>query len=210
MIGVTRAAVTAGVSLVVAGMLTGCGGGAGLAEPTGDDVYERAEDLYTDYRETTNRVLARIDEGTWQVGDGGYGMTPSGSGCGDGWKFDLTRSTTVDPADQPVLRQAVADQLLADGFDVEGLGLSSDTVASADLIVREQGVFSLLTVTFVDNGGVLVKATTPCQPGDRADLREWLFGSEPLEYGYLPSEESPSDPLFFGITPGDPQFAPAP
>lgn len=204
----TRAALSV-VALAMMGTLTACGGGPMKTEPAGDALYASAESLYMTYRETTNRVLARVDDGPWQVGEGGYGMTPSGVGCGDGWKFDLTRSTTVETADVPALRQAVAEQLVDEGFDVEGMDLSSETVASGDVIVREQGVYSLLTVTFVDNGNVLVKASTICQPGDRRELRDRIFGTEPLEYGYLPLEEAPTDPLFFGITPGEPRFSPS-
>lgn len=177
---------------------------------TDEQLYERAESLYMEYRGQTNDVLALIQEGPWEVGDGGYGMSPIGVGCGDGWKFDFTRSTTVDPAEQPRLRQAVAEHLVARGYEVAGIDLSSESVSSGDVIVRKQGVYSLLTVTFISNGNVLVQATTPCQPGDQQVLREQIFGEDPLEWGYLPLQEAPSDPLFFGITPGDPQFLPSP
>lgn len=177
---------------------------------TDEQLYERAESLYMEYRTQTNEVLALIDEGAWVVNDGGYGMSPSGVGCGDGWKFDLTRSTIVDPAAQPRMRQAVVEHLAARGYEVAGMDLASQTVASGDVIVREQGVYSLLTVTFVSNGSVLVKATTPCQSGDQQVLRQRIFGDEMLEFGYLPQEESPADPLSFGITPGDPRFLPSP
>ena len=60
------------------------------------------------------------------------------------------------------------------------------------------------------DGSVLVTATTPCTAGDRYALSDRLFGEKALPgQGYLPTEESPSDPLFFGITPGEPQFSSA-
>ncbi|GAB2698075.1 hypothetical protein GCM10027071_09690 [Microbacterium marinum] len=190
-------------------LLTGCGGEPDM-EPTAD-VRERAEAVYFDYREQTNLVLAIIDEGPWVVGGSAeYGMVPSSSGCDDGWKFDLTRSTTIDPASVDGLREKVAAHLDDAGFTVEGMELGAEGEGSGDVIVRQQGVFSLLVVTFVDNGNVLVKATTACQHGDARELGKALFGDARLAEGYLPSEESPSDPLFFGIAPGDPQFAPAP
>lgn len=202
-----RTAGAAGVAMMM-GVLAACGG-ADVTE-TDEQLYERAESLYMEYRGQTNEVLALIDEGAWAVSDGGYGMSPSGAGCGDGWKFDFTRSTTVDPAAQPRMRQAVAEHLTAEGYELAGMELGSDSVASSDVIVREQGVYSLLTVTFVSNGNVVVQATTPCQRGDKQVLREQIFGEEMLEFGYLPLEESPSDPLFFGITPGEPRFLPSP
>jgi len=191
---------------IAALLLTGCGGT--VAEPTEDDVYAQAESLYFEYRETTNEVLSIVDDGPWRVDT--YGMTPSGAGCGDGWKFDLARSTSIDPTAIADTRAAVAEHLIGAGFDVEGMDLESDAASSGDVIVREQGVYSLLTVTFVDNGNVVVTATTPCHAGDRFALSDRLFGEDALPgQGYLPAEESPSAPLFFGITPGEPKFAPA-
>lgn len=200
-------ALVGAASVVALAILTGCGGGQ-MAEPTGDELYAQAEALYFDYRETTNGVQAQIDEGPWTVGGGGagYGMQPSGAGCGDGWKFDLSRATTIDTGDMDAARQAVADHLTDAGFEVEGMDLGTGEVTSSDVIVREQGVFSLLTVTFVSNGNVLVTATTTCNAGDPSELSDMLFGGVRLADGYLPTEEAPSDPLFFGITPGDPQF----
>ncbi|MEV4668866.1 hypothetical protein [Microbacterium sp. LWO12-1.2] len=53
----------------------------------------------------------------------------------------------------------------------------------------------------------LVSAATTCRPGNAHELSDMLFGDEVFLGGYLPTDvESPTDPLFFGITPGDPQF----
>ncbi|WP_127819440.1 hypothetical protein [Microbacterium sp. CPCC 204701] len=182
-----------------------------MAEPTGDELYAQAEEVYFEYRGFVNDLLAVIDDGPWKVRDSGaYGMVPSGGGCGDGWNFSLSRATAVDPAEQDRMRRDVADFLTDAGYEVEGMDLGSREVVSSDVIVREQGLFSLLTVTFVNNGNVLVVADTACHPGDPVELGDMLFGDAQLAKGYLPREESPSDPLFFGITPGDPQFQPSP
>jgi hypothetical protein len=204
-----RAALAAAVVLMVS-ILTGCGG-APVAEPSGDELYAQAEEVYFEYREFLNGLLAVVHDGPWEVRDSGaYGMVPSSGGCGDGWKYTLSRSTTVDPAEQDRVRQEVADYLTDAGYEVEGMDLGSGEVTSSDVIVREQGLFSLLTVTFVNNGNVLVVADTACHAGDGNELGDMLFGDAQLAKGYLPREESPSDPLFFGITPGDPQFLPSP
>ncbi len=48
-----------GATMVAAAaiVLTGCG--ATVAQPTGDELYQEAESLYFDFRETTNGVTAR-------------------------------------------------------------------------------------------------------------------------------------------------------
>ncbi|MCP2635287.1 hypothetical protein K0817_001735 [Microbacterium sp. HD4P20] len=203
------AAAFAAVMVFAVSILSGCGGGP-VAEPSGDELYAQAEEVYLEYREIVNGALAVIYDGPWSVGDGAYGMEPSTAGCGDGWNFSLTRTTNVDPAEQDRMRQDVADYLTEAGYEVEGMDLGSGEVTSSDVIVREQGIFSLLTVTFVNNGNVVVLADTVCRPGDHFELADMLFGDVYLAEGYLPREESPSDALFFGITPGDPQFLPSP
>lgn len=203
-------AVLAAAMVLAVSILTGCGGGP-VAEPTDEELYDRAEEVYFEYREIVNGVLATIHDGPWEVsGSSAYGMVPSSAGCGDGWNFSLTRTTTIDPVEQDRIRQDVADHLTDAGYEVEGMDLGSGEVTSSDVIVREQGIFSLLTVTFVNNGNVVVLADTACQPGDDIELGDMLFGDARLAQGYLPRQESPSDPLFFGITPGDPQFLPSP
>lgn len=37
-----------------------------------------------------------------------------------------------------------------------------------------------------------------------------MVGGAAFSEGHLPREESPSDPLFFGVTPGEPGFGPTP
>ena len=205
-----KGAALAATAALAVSILTGCGGGR-VAEPTGDELYAQAEQVYFEYREFLNGLLAVIHDGPWEVsGSGAYGMVPSSVRCDDGWKFTFARSTTVDPAEQDRMRQDVADYLTEAGYEVESMDLGSGEVASSDVIVREQGLFSLLTVTFVSNGNVHVVADTACHPGDEYELGDMLFGDAQLAKGYLPREESPSDPLFFGITPGDPQFLPSP
>ncbi len=77
------------------------------------------------------------------------------------------------------------------------------------LTVRDEGDFSLLLVEIRQDGRVRIAAETACWPGDREELSELLFHGERLGEGYLPTDvESPTDPLFFGITPGDPQVRP--
>jgi hypothetical protein len=183
-------------------VLTGCG--ATVAEPTGEELFERAESLYLDFRETTNGVLAAVHDGPWEVGT--YGMLPSGVGCGDGWKFDLTRTVSLDPAEIPDKREAVSQHLVEAGFEVEGMDLASGTVSSGDVIVRKQGVYSLLTVTLIDNGNVVLTATSPCQPGDIEELDRMMYGDDPIPDWPVPEQEAPSDPIFFGIADGKPRL----
>ncbi|WP_147374408.1 hypothetical protein [Microbacterium sp. AG238] len=69
---------------------------------------------------------------------------------------------SIDPAEIPDKREAVSQHLVEAGFEVEGMDLASGTVSSGDVIVRKQGVYSLLTVTLIDNGNVVLTATSPC------------------------------------------------
>lgn len=196
---------------VLALALTGCvNGGEGMT-PTGDELVAQAKQHYLDYRSITNDVQALIHDGPWEAEVGSYGMQPSAAGCDDDtYKFDLTRTTQVDPDEQNALRDEVRDYLVDAGFEVEGQELGSGESQSSDVIVRRQGDFSLLMVTFIANGSVLVTATTKCWPGERNELSKLIFGGVTLSEGYLPREESPRDPLFFGVTPGEPAFGPTP
>ena len=197
-----------GIAAVAALALTGC---AGDPAPTGDVLFDQAEQHYRDYRGVTNDVQTLIFDGPWEATVGSFGMQPSGAGCSDdSYKFDLIRTTEVEPSDQSDLSAAVKNHLEDAGFEVESQELGSGEAASLDVIVRKQGDFSLLMVTFIANGNVLVMATTPCWPGDRNELSDMMFGGVTLSEGYLPRSESPSDPLFFGVTPGEPAFGPTP
>lgn len=203
---------TIAATAVLALALTGCANeGDGMATPTGDELVAQAEQHYLDYRGVTNDIQALIFDGPWPVEAGSFGMQPSGAGCPDGsYKFDLARSTQVDPAQHAALSESVREHLIEEGYDVEGQDLGSGEAKSTDVIVRKQGDFSLLMVTFIANGSVSVTATTKCWPGDRIELSDLMFGGATLSEGYLPREESPSDPLFFGVTPGEPAFGPTP
>ncbi|UUE21155.1 hypothetical protein [Microbacterium sp. J1-1] len=200
------------VMAVLALVLTGCTNeGEGMATPTGDELFAQAKQHYLDYRDVTNSVQGLIFDGPWEAPGGSFGMEPSGAGCPDGsYKFSLARSTEVDPEQHAEQSAAVQKYLTDAGYELAGMDLGSGEVQSSDVIVREQGEFSLLTVTFITNGNVLVTATTKCRPGDRYELGDLMFGDANLSEGYLPREESPSDPLFFGVTPGEPAFGPTP
>jgi hypothetical protein len=87
-------------------------------------------------------VQALIFDGPWPVEVGSFGMQPSGAGCPDGsYKFDLARSTEVDPAQHPALSESVREYLTDAGYDVEGQELGSGEAESTDVIVRKQGGF---------------------------------------------------------------------
>ncbi|MDF2509732.1 MAG: hypothetical protein K0Q52_3591, partial [Microbacterium sp.] len=176
---------TIAATAVLALALTGCSNeGDGMATPTGDELVAQAEQHYLDYRGVTNDVQALIFDGPWSAEVGTFGMQPSGAGCPDGsYKFDLARSTEVDPAEHPALSESVREHLTDAGYDVEGQELGSGESKSTDVIVRKQGDFSLLMVTFIANGSVSVTATTKCWPGDRVELSKLLFGGATLSEG---------------------------
>ena len=175
--------------------------------PTGDELFAEARQHYFEYRTVTNDIQALIYEGPWEADIGSYGMQPSGAGCDDNaYAFDLTRTTRLPEAGQKDLGSLVLDYLDDAGYEVGGQELGSGTSQSLDLIVRKQAPFSQLMVTIIGNGSVLVTATTACWPGDEDELSELISGGVNLSAGYLPDQESPTDPLFFGVTPGEPAF----
>ncbi|SKB02162.1 hypothetical protein SAMN06295879_3461 [Agreia bicolorata] len=175
--------------------------------PTGDELFEQARQHYIEYRTVTNDIQALIYEGPWEADIGSYGMQPSGAGCDDdAYGFDFTRTTRLPEEDREDLGSRVLDYLDEAGYEVEGQELGSGASQSLDLIVRKQTPFSELMVTLIGNGSVLVTAKTACWPGDEDELGELLFGDVNLSQGYLPDQESPTDPLFFGVTPGKPAF----
>lgn len=199
------------VAVALAGLLlTGCVDGKdGMDTVTGEELVDQAEQHYRDYRTVTNDVQRLIFDGPWQTDIGSYGMQPVDLGCDAGqYAFDLVRTTRVDPAAQASMRESVVAYLEDAGFDLEEQELGDGDSQSTDVIVRKQGDFSQLMVTFIANGSVLVSATTACWPGDADELGDLLFGDAVLAEGYLPREESPDDPLFFGVTPGEPSFRP--
>lgn len=199
-------AVCAGAVAVV--LLAGCGdGGEPVEVPKGQELFDQAEQRYMDYRTVVNGVQAAIFDGPWES-DGDYGMVPTDLQCeADEYRFDLARSVALDPSDYEAAQQRARDALVEAGFSFEGQGLGSGEQASLDLVVKDQLGFSEIRVAFFKaTHGVIVWATTDCAPGDSYELSDLLFHDELDLSGYLPDMESPSDPLFFGITPGDPQF----
>lgn len=196
-------------AMVLTAAVTGCMTGEQMTTPTGDELFAQAREHYYSYRTVTNAVQALIHGGPWGSDIGSYGMQPTGATCDDdSYGFDLLRDTQIDPTTLPEVTDRVTKYLTSQGYTVTGWDLGSGVYATHDLHVRDQGDFDLLMITFFTNGGVIVAAETKCWPGDPLELDELMFGDVYLSDGYLPREESPSDPLFFGVTPGDPQFLP--
>ncbi|MFE6735883.1 hypothetical protein [Microbacterium sp. NPDC057650] len=200
-------AVAASIGMSVA-LLAGCAPKEEhVPTPTGDALYSQAEQHYRDYRQVTNGIQKQIYDGPWEVGDGGYGMVPEDGGCEAGsYAFELSRATDIAPDDIPAMRDKLRTYLTEQGYDIGEWGLGSGESESLDLIIEKQGDFSDLRIISHASGAVRVRATSACWPGNIDDLDARLFGDVYLSDGYLPDEESPSDPLFWGITPGDPQF----
>jgi len=199
----------AGALLAVTGMMTmtGCGS---EPIPTGDALYAEAEQTYFDYRGLVNELQLALHDGTWEVGQlGSYGMQPLRCDNGNGYYFSLHRNVVLD-GDKRQDYADLAEQFLAEqGFSpARGtLGADDHDGQLIQVVVRDEGDFAMLLVEFRKNGNIGISADTRCRPGDSYELSDLLFGGVYLSEGYLPIDtESPSDPLFFGITPGDPQF----
>jgi hypothetical protein len=187
--------------------MTGCD----TAEPvpTGEALYADAEQTYMDYREFVNGVQSVLSTGPWIVGQiGDYGMQPDNCDDGNGYQFHLGRRLTMDLADREQNADAVEQYLTDAGLSPSRRTLGEGKEALVQIAVADERGFELLLVEFRKNGNAQISAATTCRPGNAHDLSDMLFGDEVFLGGYLPSDfESPTDPLFFGITPGDPTFA---
>lgn len=186
--------------------MTGCDSAA--PAPTGDALYADAKRTYMDYREFVNGVQSVLSTGPWEIGQlGVYGMQPDQCGNGAGYRFDLNRSLNLDPSTRESNADAVEDHLKDAGLSPSRRVLGVGDESLIQVAVRDQGGFSQLLIEFDGQGRVRVAADTSCRPGDAHELSDMLFGDEVFLGDYLPTDiESPTDPLFFGITPGDPQF----
>lgn len=194
------------LAITCATIVTGC---AADAPPTGEALYADAEETYFDYRDLTNGVQSVLSTGPWIVGQiGEYGMQPGRCDNDTGYQFSLGRLLRLDIADRELNADAIEKHLrdlgMSPGRRTLGEGERSLIQIEAS---GELGLEQLL-VEFGSNGTAVVSATTACRPGDAYELSDMMFGSVNFLGDYLPTDvEAPTDPLFFGITPGDPQFA---
>ncbi|MBO9625020.1 MAG: hypothetical protein J7484_01445 [Microbacterium sp.] len=186
--------------------MTGC---QSEPAPTGQPLFDEAEANYLRYRGFLNELQSTLSDGEWRIGQVGvYGMQPVECDA-DHYRFDLSRSVDLDGSRREQYADAV-EQFLADkdmAPQRKVLGSDDQEGQITQLTVRDTGDFSLLLVEIRKDGQIRIAAETTCWPGDRDELSELLFHGERLGAGYLPTDgEAPTDPLFFGITPGDPQF----
>lgn len=182
--------------------MTGC---QSEPAPTGEALYADAEKTYFEYREFVNGVQSVIASGPWGLGQ--YGMQPSRCDDNTGYEFDLGRTLQIDVAQRQMHVDAVVKHLEDAGMSPSYGTLGSGGRKLIQFLVSDEGGFDKLLLTFDYDGRVVLSATTACRPGDAFALSDMIFGEEHTLTGYLPSDaEAPTDPLFFGITPGDPQF----
>ena len=188
--------------------MTGCD--AADPVPTGEALYADGEKTYMDYREFVNGVQSVLSTGPWIVGDlADYGMQPDRCDNGHGYQFNLGRMLRTDLADRERNADAIEQHLVDAGMSPSRRTLGEGSDSLVQIAVADERGFELLLIEFGRNGTTVVSAATACRPGNAHDLGDMLFSDVRLGEGYLPTDvESPTDPLFFGITPGDPQFVP--
>ncbi|PQZ54779.1 hypothetical protein CQ040_14410 [Microbacterium sp. MYb54] len=178
--------------------------------PQGQALFNEAEENYLRYRGFVNELQTTLADEDWKIGQlGVYGMQPVECDGDDQYRFDLNRSIELDGAQREAYADSVEEFLTDNDMTPQRRVLGEDGQEGQliQLTVRDEGDFSLLLVEIRQDGRVRIAAETACWPGDRDELSELLFHGERLGEGYLPTDvESPTDPLFFGITPGDPQF----
>ncbi|MFK0403159.1 hypothetical protein ACIQTT_12565 [Microbacterium sp. NPDC090225] len=180
--------------------------------PTGDDLFTDAEKTYLEYRTLVNGVQSVLSSGPWIVGQlGEYGMQPSHCDNDTGYQFSLGRLLRLDVADRNSNADAIEQHLLDIGMTPGRRTLGEGAKSLIQIEARDEQGLEQLLIEFGSNGTAVVSATTTCRPGDAGELGDLLFGDIYFLGDYLPADtESPTDPLFFGITPGDPQFTQKP
>lgn len=187
--------------------MTGCGT---EPTPTGDELYADAKSVYIEYREFVNELQKELHDGPWQIVQlGSYGMQPSRCDGEDGYSFRLHRYVQLDGTQREDYADTTEKFLKDNGLSpARGvIGADDQEGQVIQVVVREESGFSMLLVEFLKNGSIGITAETTCHAGDARELSKMLFGGMYLSEGYLPTDvEAPTDPLFFGITPGDPQF----
>lgn len=186
--------------------MTGCD--AADPVPTGEALFSDAEQTYMEYREFVHGVQSVLSTGPWIVGQvGEYGMQPNQCDNGQGYQYSLGRILRLDVADREQNADAIEEYLIDAGMTPSRRTLGEAPDSLVQIAVADEEGFEQLLVEFGKNGTAVVSATTACRPGNAHDLGDMLFSDVRLGEGYLPTDvESPTDPLFFGITPGDPQF----
>lgn len=185
-------------------VMTGC---QQETAPTGDALYADAEKTYFEYRGLVNEALSVISTGPWSIDHtGDYGMLPGRCDHNAGYQFDMARSLQIDIADRERYADAVMKHLEAAGMSPSRGALGSGDRELIQVSVDDEGGFEKILFTFGYDSRVLLDASTTCRPGDAFALADLIFGDEHFLGDYLPAEESPTDPLFFGITPGEPKL----
>lgn len=188
--------------------MTGCTVSA--PAPTGQSLFDEAEANYLRYRGLVNDLQSTLSDGDWEIGQlGVYGMQPVECDSTNQYRFDLNRSIALEGSRRELYADAVEEFLADKDMSAQRsvLGTEGQEGQLIQVTVRDEGDFSLLLVEIRQDGRVKIAVETSCWPGDRDELSALLFHGERLGAGYLPTDvESPTDPLFFGITPGDPQF----
>lgn len=196
--------------LALAGVLVLAGCTVGETVPSGHSLYDDAEENYVRYRGFVNDLQSTMSEKDWEIDQlGAYGMQPIECDAASQYRFDLNRSIVLDASKREDYADTVEEFLANKGMTVQRSVLGADDQQGqlTQLMVRDEGDFSLLLVEIRQDGRVRVAVETVCWPGDRDELSALLFHGERLGAGYLPTDvESPTDPLFFGITPGEPRF----
>lgn len=185
--------------------MTGC---QSEPAPTGQALYADAEKKYFEYREFVNGVQSVLSTGPWEIGQlGEYGMQPDRCDNGRGYRFDLGRILRLDRADREKNADAIEQYLIDIGLSPHRRALGDGERSLTQIVIREEAGLELLLVEFGKTGAVSISATTMCRTGDAFELSDLTFGDVYFLDDYLPVDaEAPTDPLFFGITPGDPQF----
>ncbi|MDQ0649611.1 hypothetical protein QFZ53_003807 [Microbacterium natoriense] len=206
-----RLAVAIATVLGVTMTLTGCA-------PTGKDLFTQAQTVNATAKQAVAELQLYLYDGDWDVDN--YGEIPDSCGA-DGYRFSFTRSTTGNYDAPWRLPQGTIDAQAEDitawleEHGWSGIVFRSYTGGVTDVTITTRKPDARIDDLLITIGsgpasdGIILDATTTCEPGSKRDLRHLMFPDGLSEYT-SPLSEYPSAEPFFGMAPDSPSPGPRP
>lgn len=184
--------------------------------PSGSELYNEAREVHSSMNRHIAELQLHVFDGEWEIG--GWGVAPETCGA-NGYRFSFARSTPLDDGwwlPQPTI-EGKADDLMAwldqHGWSDIRLRTYTGGVSSVTIEARKpSGYIDDLLITIsagTANDIVDLRVVGSCEPGNQAELREFMFpnGTHGDE---IPERAHPSIAPPFGVPAPSPTPTPEP